>query len=183
MLEFDNQYKLFSTETFAYQLAIKTVHLYINKQNGLWLKLHPHKKVLRNILWQYIYASTNNQPRSGLILYLLKWIDMYCLIPTIKLASIQLSTNNMAESCPICLEVVDSNMIEKDMRKVYYEKDIYIVWCRGVARHKYHIGCYVEFLNAEEQKDKNKQYKCESDTLCIVCYSPIHLPLFYGTIY
>ena len=199
---------LFSTDNFKCQLAIKAIKMYMNRRHGIGIKLHPNKKKLRELMWNYAYGKKLGYSHMYLYAYLLEWLDIYFnyeynydynynLQTKIKQVitqqlNCQIQRNTHHIECPICLDTLISNTntntntntniicddvdnptnIQTQHYKCYVSD---LIMCKGPSNHIYHIKCYVEFLKSEEQKDISKTYKCEYDTLCVVCYQPMYL--------
>ena len=190
---------LFSTDTFKCQLAARTVRLYMNRRIGIGIKLHPNKKKLREIMWQYAHCKMLGYSYMYMLGYLTEWLDIYFDFDydynmNNKLQNIiiqEILAQTSQNNCPICLDSLtpvimscdpDIGDIDSKCNRIHiktsssnprYNNDLII--CKGSGSHIYHIDCYMKFLQSEEQKDKDKDYKCESDTLCIACYQPMYV--------
>lgn len=183
---------LFTTPQFKQQLAAGALKWYLCRNKFSGIKLHPKKKQIRFEYAKY-YHMRSKAPiheknnvficeltkglQSIIELYIDNW-DTTASYATRKsnihgckkhqiLCNIQQNIR-----CVICLDDVCINKCKRT-GNILNMNDVIV--CSGPASHIYHHDCYIEFLKMEQNKDKHKKYKCESDTLCITCFQPICL--------
>ena len=155
----------YMTSDFKTQLLLEA---FCKQYSFKYFKLHPNKQKLRQLSDKYLdliktknvlsIFNLDNITRKLAESYIKEWLDIYLNnVFESKLDIILLTEED--NKCVLCYD--NFKILDKVMKCNY--------------NHYFHYNCYNEFFNKEENKDDNKQYKCEKNTLCILCYNKIDM--------